>query len=117
MSDPAQVKAALIPYAAEYSSVVRSWIESKETYFYVCRGKEFPPPDDVVDSWQRKEVSSFILLSNNKPIGYGELWERRLERAAEISHLIIDPYKRGEGYGIKLVQRLYDRAATRAGGG
>jgi len=113
LSDPAQVKATLIPYSAEYSATVRSWIDSGEIYSYVCRGKDFPPPDDVVDSWQRNDITSHVLLSNNKPVGYGELWDRRLERAVEIAHLIVDPHRRSEGLGTKLVQQLYDRAAAR----
>lgn len=115
MSDPARVKADLVPYTQEYSGVVRSWIESPETYQLVCRGIDFPPPDDIVDSWQRKGVAAYILYSDRKPIGYGEIWERPVEQAAEITHLLVDPYKRSRGYGTKLLELLYERAATRKG--
>jgi len=115
MSDPARVKADLVPYTQEYSGVVRSWIESPETYQLVCRGIDFPPPDDIVDSWQRKGVASYILYSDRKPVGYGEIWERPVEQAAEITHLLVDPYKRSRGYGTKLLELLYERASTRKG--
>ena len=115
MSDSTRVKVALVPYSAEYSGMVRSWIDSEETFFFVCRGKDFPPQDDIVESWQRKDVSSFLLYSNNKPVAYGELWDRRLERAVEIAHLIVDPYQRSRGFGTKMVELLYQRAATRPG--
>lgn len=113
MSEPISAKADLIPYSEEYSSQVRSWIESEETYFLVCRGREFPPPEDIVDSWQRPDVSSFLLFSDRRPIAYGELWNRPNERAVEIAHLIVDPYRRGEGLGTKMLTLLYQRAAER----
>jgi ribosomal protein S18 acetylase RimI-like enzyme len=113
MPDPIRVKADLIPYREEYAPVVRSWIDSEETLFNVCRGREFPPADDIVDSWQRDNVSSYVLLSAGRPVAYGELWERKLERAVEIAHLIVDNGKRSRGYGTKILELLYDRAAGR----
>ncbi len=115
MSDSTRIKADIIPYTAEFSAVVRAWIDSEETYFFVCRGKDFPPPDDIVDSWQRREIVSHLLFSENKPVAYGELWHRPLERAIEIAHLIVDPHRRGRGFGTKMVELLYQRAATRSG--
>ena len=113
MSKPTRVKADLVPYTQEYSGVVRSWIDTPEAYQLVCRGINFPPPDDVVDGWQRKGVNSYLLSSNNTPVAYGELWDRRIEQAVEIAHLIVDQYRRSTGYGTKLLQLLYERAAER----
>ncbi len=111
--EPARAKADIIPYSAEYSGQVRSWIESEETYRDVCRGQEFPPPDDIIDSWQRSGMASHLLFSRSKPVAYGELWERPLEMAVEIAHLIVDPFKRTCGYGVKMLELLYQRAAHR----
>ncbi|MFH1687992.1 MAG: GNAT family N-acetyltransferase [bacterium] len=113
MDESTRVKADLIPYSDEYARDVRSWMESEETYQAVCRGKEFPPPDDIVQSWQRQGVTSYILLSDRKPVAYGELWARPLELAVEICHLLVSPYQRDKGYGVKTLQLLYDRAAAR----
>ncbi len=113
MTDPIKVKADLIPYVPEYSRVVHSWIDSEETYHDLCRGKQFPPSEDIVDSWQRDGVTSFILLSERKPVAYGELWHRPMDLAMEIAHLIVDRFKRSEGYGTKMIELLYDRAAQR----
>ncbi len=115
MDDSTQIKADLIPYTAEYSGIVRSWIESEETYRMVCRGISFPPPDDIVDSWPRKGVSSYLLISDRKPVAYGELWDRRTENAIELAHIIVDTYQRSRGYGTKLLRLLYNRAAPRPG--
>ena len=113
MTEPTGVKADIVRYTEEYSEVVRCWIDSEETYFTVCRGKDFPPPEDVVDSWQREGVSSFLLFANRQPVAYGELWPRPAERAVEINHVIVDQYKRLQGYGTKTLQLLYERAAER----
>ncbi len=115
MEDYTQVKADLVPYTSEYAGVVRSWIESEETYQLVCRGINFPPPDDVVESWQRQGVKSYLLISNRKPVAYGELWERKAEQAVEVAHVIVDTYLRSRGYGNKLLQLLYNRASEAPG--
>jgi RimJ/RimL family protein N-acetyltransferase len=115
MTDQTQARADLVPYTSEYSSVVRSWINSEETYSLVCRGINFPPPDDVVDSWQRNGVRSYLLFADRKPVAYGELWDRHAEQAVEICHVLVDPYRQSRGFGTKLLQLLYDRASATAG--
>jgi len=113
MTEPTSAKADIVPYTAEFSAVVRSWIDSDETLYYICRSREFPPSDDLVDSWQRPDVTSFLLFSERKPVAYGELWPRPAERAIEIAHLIVDPYKRSQGFGTKLLHLLYQQAGVR----
>ncbi len=113
LNEYTRVKADLVPYTAEYSRVVLSWIDSEETYRNLCRATEFPPPEDLVDSWQREGISSYLLFSEGKPVAYGELWEKPLETAIEIAHLIVDPYKRSRGFGTKMLKLLYERAAQR----
>lgn len=114
MIERTQAKADIVPFTLEYAQVVRSWIDSEETYSNLCRGKDYPPHDDIVESWQRDSVSSYILLSQRKPVAYGELFNRPLEMAVEITHLIVDNSKRSEGYGVKMLNLLYNRATTRA---
>jgi GNAT superfamily N-acetyltransferase len=112
MDSTSRARADLVPFTSEYSAVVRSWIESEETYDLVCRGIEFPPPDDIVDSWQRKGVRSYLLFSHSRPVAYGELWERRAELSVEVAHLLVDPRQRGQGFGTRLLELVYDRGAT-----
>ncbi len=113
MSEPAQVKADIIGYTDEYASIVRSWIDSEETIHNLTRQREFPPPDDIVSQWQKPNMSAYLLFSENKPVAYGELWNRPQEMAVEIDHLLVDPAKRYRGYGSKMLSLLYDRAAQR----
>jgi ribosomal protein S18 acetylase RimI-like enzyme len=114
VTERTQAKADIVPFSMEYAQVVRSWIDSEETYKNLCRGKDYPPPDDIVESWQRDSVSSYILLWQRKLVAYAELFNRPLEMAVEITHLIVDPSKRSEGYGAKMLELLYSRAAERA---
>ncbi len=114
MDEPTHVKADIIPYTAEYSRDVLSWIDSEETYSNVCRGTQFPPSDGLIDSWQRDGVTSYILFTSGKPVAYGELWDKPLEMSVEIAHLIVAPYQRSRGYGTKMLGLLYERAATRS---
>jgi len=116
MPEPIRVRADIVPYTDEYSSLVRSWLDSPETYSQVCRGRtDFPPSEDIVDSWQRDGVASFMLLADRKPVAYGELWERPAEMAVEITHLLVDPFRRSEGYGTRMLKLLCDRAGERPG--
>lgn len=113
MSGSSHPKADIVPFTAQYSEKVRSWIDSEETLFDVCRGKEFPPANDIVDTWQRKDVNSYLMVSAGKPIAYAELWSRPNEMAVEIAHLIVDPVRRGEGYGSLMVRLLYEQGSAR----
>ncbi|UCC43538.1 MAG: GNAT family N-acetyltransferase [Candidatus Zixiibacteriota bacterium] len=115
MSDSVDAKADIVPYTSEYSVTVRSWIDSPETLQSLCRSDEFPPAQDIVDSWQLPTVSAYILFAERKPVAYGEILHRKLERAFEIAHLIVDPSLRSRGYGIKMLKLLYDRAAVKPG--
>ncbi|HWR82826.1 MAG TPA: GNAT family N-acetyltransferase [Candidatus Deferrimicrobium sp.] len=113
MHETTRLKADIVPFTVEYSRVVHSWIDSEETYRNLCRGTEFPPPDDLVDSWQREGIAAYLLFSAGKLVAYGELWDRPLERAVEIAHLIVAPACRLQGYGSKMLELLYQRAAAR----
>ncbi len=113
MNNRIEIKADIIPYTSDFSVRVRSWINSPETLHHVCRGKDFPPTDDIVESWQRKNMKSYVLSSEGQPVAYGELWDRRMERSMEICHLIVDPFKQGHGFGTQMLELLYNRAATK----
>lgn len=113
MSGPTHPKADIVPYTTQYSQTVRSWIDSEEVLSDVCRGKDFPPANDIVDTWQRKDVSAYLLVSSGKPVAYAELWNRPNEMAVEVAHLIVDPTKRGEGYGTRMAQLLYEQGSAR----
>jgi len=114
MTNRAEIKADIIPYTDEYGEYIRKWIDSEETYRFVCRGSDFPPPENIVKTWQRDSVKSYLLIDHGKPVAYGELWLRKDELAYEIGHILVEPYSRSKGYGTKLIMLLFERASTRA---
>lgn len=113
MDDSIRVKADIIPYLPEYARTVYSWIDSEETYRNVCRGTEFPPPDDLIDSWQRNGMTSYLLSSRGRPTAYAEIWNRPLDVAVELAHLLVDPARRSQGFGAIMLELLFQRAAQR----
>lgn len=115
MSDSQQVKADLIPYTSEFNCAVSSWIDSEQTLYDLCRSKEYPPSPEIVDAWQREDILPYLLISENKPVAYGELWLRKMEKEIEICHLLVDPFKRSRGLGAKMVGLLYERATQYPG--
>ena len=115
MTESIGAKADIIPYAPDYARTVRSWIDCEETYRNVCRGTEFPPPEDIVESWQREGVTAFLLFAQRKPVAYAELWSRPMDMAVEIAHLIVDPSQRARGYGTKMLELMFQRGAQREG--
>lgn len=113
VNEQSQVKADILTFSEDYTRTVLSWLDSPETLYAICRSKDFPPEESVIASWHRSDVSPYLLFSNNSPVAYCELWNRPMELAMEIAHLLVDPIKRSQGYGVKMLELLYDRAAGR----
>ena len=113
MTNKITTKADLVPYTEDFLTTVHSWIDSEETYQFVCRGKDFPPDSNIVKTWQRKGIHSYLLFADGKPIAYGELWERPNELAVELGHILVAPAKRDKGFGKKIIELLFNRAASR----
>lgn len=55
-----------------------------------------------------------LLLVDGVPVAYGEVWLEEEESEAELAHLVVDPARRGEGWGCALTRRLADHAANLA---
>lgn len=59
-------------------------------------------------------VRTFLLTECAEPVGYGEIWVGEDEDEAELTHLVIDPHRQGEGLGRALTARLAEHAASSA---
>ena len=112
MSQPV-IKADLIPFHDQYAELVRSWIDSEAAYLAVCRGRDWPPPEDIVKQWQRDDMSAWLLIVSGEPAGYGEVWDRPHDMAVELNHIVVDPKQRRAGCGRRLIELLFERAASR----
>ncbi|MGH8015825.1 MAG: GNAT family N-acetyltransferase [Candidatus Zixiibacteriota bacterium] len=113
MSSSKIIKADLVPFTLNQSDLVLSWIDNEKCYFDLCLGKGYPPPLDLVESWQKDGVKSYLLYAQSQPVGYAEFWERPFELAVEIAHLLVDPAKRFQGYGTRMVELLFENACER----
>ena len=108
MTDPTRVKADIVPYTPDYAATVRSWIDSEETFRAVCGQGEYPPPDDLIESWQTEQRTSHLLFSHSRPIAFAQLWDHPLEMAVEIEHLVVKPDMRNQGVGSRMLILLYE---------
>lgn len=113
MDQQKTIKADLIPFSDTYSELVRSWIDSEDCYYSLCLGKGYPPPPDIIDSWQKDGVKSYLMYLENKPVAYAEFWEKPFDLAVEISHLLVDNSRRSKGYGTRMLQLMFDKATER----
>jgi ribosomal protein S18 acetylase RimI-like enzyme len=114
MSSQNIIKADLIPFTLNHADLVLSWIDSEKCYYDLCLGKGFPPPIDLVESWQKEGVRTHLMYVQSQPVAYAEFWERPFELAVEIAHLIVDPSRRFQGYGTRMVELMFDKACERA---
>lgn len=104
-------KSELVQFSAEYTDRVLSWpAAARELKWWF--GLTGDPLSDrpVFLKWQAEDGnSSYLLLENDVPVAYGELWLEPGE--AELAHLMVDPARQRQGHGIRLVQELTALAA------
>ncbi|GAA4181662.1 hypothetical protein GCM10022252_06410 [Streptosporangium oxazolinicum] len=97
----------LLPFTATYAATVAGWPASPLEVAMWCGRHEFPLPARVVADWQRGEdVRSHLLLAEEGPLGYGELWVDTEEDEIELARIIVAPGARGRGIGRELVRGL-----------
>ena len=113
MADSKAIKADIIPYNSGHSSLVHSRIDNEKCHYNLCLGRGFPPPENLVDSWQRDTVKTYLMVTGSDPVAYGELWSKPFEMAVEIAHLLVDPARRSMGYGTRMIELLFELASQR----
>ena len=105
----------LLPFSRAHASLVASWPRSSDEVLLWCGGKEFPLPAETVLDWQLDdEVQSYLLIDDEVPVGYGELWLDAEENEVELARIILSPAARGRGLGQALTRDLL-AAARRTG--
>ncbi len=96
----------LVLFSAVHTDRVLSWpaaARELEWWFGLIGDPRSDRP--VFLQWQAEEDnSSYLLLENDVPVAYGELWHEPGE--AELAHLMVDPARQRQGHGIRLVQEL-----------
>ena len=65
----------------------------------------------MVAGWsERPDVEAFVLTEDDRVVAYGEIWIDAAEQEVELAHLIVDPRRRDEGFGGRLVAELVHQA-------
>lgn len=100
----------LVPFRATHAATVATWPRSPTESLHWCG--EFPVSPETVTSWSTAtDVQVYLLMNNEEPIAYGELWLDDDE--TELARLIVAPPHRNQGAGKHLVTALTNIALTR----
>jgi ribosomal protein S18 acetylase RimI-like enzyme len=76
-----------------------------------CSRAEHPFPAEVVVGWAAQpDVTAYLLVTDDEPVAYGEVWSDEAEGEAELARLIVAPVARGRGVGRALTAALVARA-------
>jgi len=101
----------LIPFPVEQAALVAAWATSADEADRWCSRPEHPFPAEVVAGWSgQPDVSAYLLLAGDQPVGYGEVWSDDEEDEAELARLIVAPAARGRGAGRALTAALVAHA-------
>ncbi len=123
----------LQPMLPVHAELVASWVRSASEARMLAPRAAAPISAQTILSWAAPKSNQFVLvpasdqrripstttfLSNARSqiLGYGELNElESARRSFWLGHLIIDPSRRGDGYGLQLTQLLLSRAFDHCG--
>jgi [ribosomal protein S18]-alanine N-acetyltransferase len=97
-----------------HAALVAGWPSSAEEAGRWCSRAEHPfPPEAVTAWWEDADVSPWLLLDPyGVPVAYGEVWDDADEDETELARLIVDPARRRQGVGRRLVDELVAIART-----
>jgi len=100
----------LAPFKPTHAATVAKWPQSPNESLHWCG--EYPVTPETIASWSTtNEVQAYLLMNNEEPIAYGELWLD--DEETELARLIVAPPHRNQGTGKHLVTALTNIALTR----
>lgn len=107
--------ADIISFTEAYSALVRSWVDSERTYRQLGGRGDWPPSDELITGRQTNQMDAYVLVADRRPVAYAELWPQPQQMALEVRWLLVDPQRRDEGFGSKMLEMLWQRASNRRG--
>jgi len=100
----------LVPYDGGSAAAVVAWCAASP-FSSEWVPADAPDPDAVLAGWHADpDITGYLLLRDEIPVAYGELWVEADEEEAELAHLVVDPALRRQGLGRGLALRLVARA-------
>ena len=101
----------LHPFTADLAATVAAWATSPAEAIMWCGHPGVPVPTEKVIAWADEDgVRPFGLYAAGRLVAYGELWVDEEEAEVELARLIVDPRRRRQGVGRRLVSELVIRA-------
>jgi [ribosomal protein S18]-alanine N-acetyltransferase len=101
----------LEPFDRSDAAAVLSWARTPDEREAWASIADQEPTVEIFDRWHAEDgVHPFGFFGDDGLVGYGEVWEDRDEREAEVARVIVDPRRRGRGVGRALVAALAGRA-------
>jgi RimJ/RimL family protein N-acetyltransferase len=99
-----------------HADSVSSWIRSDYEAFFLAPRTRPPITPERIREWSGPGRMQAVLVESGSfaPVAYGEL--NVMENAAAefwLGHLIVDPARRGDGYGTRLTRMLLHHAFVR----
>ena len=100
----------LVPYDGSCAARVVDWCAASPF------SKEWVPAgatdaDAVLAGWHLDpDITGHLLLRDDEPVAYGELWVEADDDEAELAHLVVDPALRRQGLGRALAAELVGSA-------
>ncbi|MEO3815991.1 GNAT family N-acetyltransferase [Plantactinospora sp. B24E8] len=101
----------LRPFPVDLAATVAAWATSPKEAAMWCGHTDGPVPAEKVAGWAvGDDVQTFGLYDGDDLVAYGELWSDKEEAESELARLIVDPRRRGQGVGQRLVAELTARS-------
>ncbi|MFN0137555.1 MAG: GNAT family N-acetyltransferase [Phycisphaerae bacterium] len=98
---------------------VLSWVGSEHEAFRIAPRTPPPLTTDGILRWGRVAgctALQLVIVGEYVPVAYGEVNQLFSNRDEYwLGHLIVDPTRRGEGFGFELTRLLLHRAFARLG--
>ena len=102
-----QPRAWLRPFDPGAGPRVLGWVTSDEEARRWASLPARPADAAIFERWHAEPgVRAYLLLQNDEPVAYGDIWEDPDENEAELARLIVNPELRGLGLGRMLATAL-----------
>lgn len=98
--------AQLLPLDAATAAVILGWVGSAEDLALIA-GPTLSWPlttDQLLDTIDDAQRVARVLVADGVPVGFGTL--RRHDDSVRLGWILVDPARRGEGWGRELLVRL-----------
>jgi ribosomal protein S18 acetylase RimI-like enzyme len=99
----------VIPFEQRWGPTILTWVQSSEELCYWTARQDHPLTDAAIfETWHSDPDTSahVLMIGDDEPVGYGEVWRNRDDDSVELGRLIISPGYRRRKFGRYLIEEL-----------